>query len=169
MLHAATLLFLEQLRTPLLNEAAVAVTAFGSPFVALLLVYTLYHFDHRDTAVLAFTALAAGGVVEKTLNLLVRRPRPDIVSAVITGYPQGFAFPSGHATVAFALAAVLEQELDGSNYYFYVLAALVAVSRLYLGLHWPGDVVAGAVLGTAAGLLVHRYRGRVLAAADPLV
>ncbi len=166
MLHTATLLFLEGLRTPVLNEVAVAVTAFGSLFTVLIIIYTLYHFDQTETAVLAFSAILIGGAVEKVLNIIVARPRPEVVTPLITAYPPGYAFPSGHTTLAFALATVLETEIDGSNYLFFVLAAVVGLSRMYLGLHFPGDVLAGAVLGVTAGLLVHRYREPLLAAAD---
>ncbi|MDY6761725.1 MAG: phosphatase PAP2 family protein [Candidatus Nanohaloarchaea archaeon] len=163
---AGVLLWLESVRSPLLTDAAVSVTALGSVTVAALIVYTFYHFGLRDEAVLSLAATVLGGGTAAVLKAVVARPRPDVVDPVIAGYLQTGAFPSGHTTIAFALATVLEQELDGANYYLFLLAALVGVSRLYLGLHYPGDVAGGAVLGVAAGLLVYRYREPVVAAAD---
>ncbi len=169
MLHVATLQALAQLRTPLLNDVVVAVTALGSAPVVAIVLYTLYRFGRRDGAILGFVATGFSAFAVTVLKPLIGRPRPEAVPALTDAYLQPHAFPSGHATLAFALAAVLETEVEGSNGYFYGIAAVVAVSRLYLGVHFPGDVLAGAVLGLTAGLIVHRYRDGVLAAVTPSI
>lgn len=61
--------------------------------------------------------------------------------------PSTFSFPSGHATVAFACATVLALAVPRLRWPLYALAALIAFSRVYVGVHYPGDTVAGAVLG----------------------
>ncbi|MDY6766070.1 MAG: phosphatase PAP2 family protein [Candidatus Nanohaloarchaea archaeon] len=159
------LLWFASVRSPLLTDVAASITALGSVTFILLLIYTLYHVGQRDHAVLAAAAAVVGGTAAQVGKMVVARPRPTVVEPLAHGYLQSGAFPSGHTTLAFAVATVLQQELGGTDYYLFLLAALVGTSRLYLGLHWPGDVVAGAVLGVAAGLLVHRYRDTVLAAA----
>jgi undecaprenyl-diphosphatase len=64
------------------------------------------------------------------------------------------AFPSGHASTSFAGATVLALALPRLAVAFYALAALVSLSRVYVGVHYPLDIVAGALLGLAVGLAV---------------
>ncbi len=64
------------------------------------------------------------------------------------------SFPSGHAATSFAAATVLSAYVPRGRVAFYTLATLIAVSRLYNGVHYPTDVIAGAVLGAAIALLL---------------
>ncbi len=99
----------------------------------------------------------------------VERPRPPGVRHHQTGPDSdatGFGFPSGHTTTAFALAAVLHVLLPGRwRWVPWVLAVAVGAARMYVGAHFPMDVVAGAALGIAVGgaasvLVPSRYRRR---------
>ena len=84
----------------------------------------------------------------------VERPRPA------TTIPQadplmgagGWSFPSGHAATAFAGAVALSYLWRRGAPLFFLLAAAIAFSRVYVGVHFPGDVLAGAALGTVVGL-----------------
>jgi membrane-associated phospholipid phosphatase len=109
--------------------------------------------------------VAVGGVVG--LKRLFRRPRPYAVLPGIQsrsgterpGAKRGdpYAFPSGHAALAFALA--VSWSLEHPAWYVtgasLVWATSVALSRIWLGVHYPGDVLAGAVLGAAVAAVVH--------------
>ncbi|MFB6294715.1 MAG: phosphatase PAP2 family protein [Candidatus Nanohaloarchaea archaeon] len=160
MVDAALLQAVASIRTPLLTQAAVSLTALGSVSFTLVAIAGLYLGGERDTAVLATVAAGVTAVVEMAVNAAVARPRPAIVPVLLpTG--SGASFPSGHTALAFMLATVLSRRY-GRTAPLYVLAAFVGVSRVYLGLHYPSDVAAGAVLGTAAGLLVYRYRETIL-------
>lgn len=89
--------------------------------------------------------------VNQALKLLVRRPRPAN-QRVAT--PTGLSFPSAHATTSFAGARAYGRLLPAGP--LYALAGALALSRLYLRVHHPTDVLAGAALGYAAGGLAWR-------------
>jgi membrane-associated phospholipid phosphatase len=97
-------------------------------------------------------------LVNTTLKLIVRRPRPQLPGLpALATTPTGLGFPSAHATTSFAAARRYARLVDGRP--LYALAATLAASRLYLGVHHPSDVAAGAALGTAiAGRGGRRWR-----------
>lgn len=95
------------------------------------------------------------------LKNLIARPRPFIADpAFIPAIkpPGGFSFPSGHSCSSFACAMVLHRQLQGRLVRFaaWGLAGLIAFSRLYFYVHFPTDVLAGAVIGVVLGYLAVR-------------
>jgi undecaprenyl-diphosphatase len=89
--------------------------------------------------------------VEYPVKYYFRRRRPfiDIVQAVAVGRkPGSYSFPSGHSASAFAGAWLLRHQYPKLTPLWYAIAALTGFSRVYLGVHYPGDVLSGAVGGT---------------------
>ena len=105
------------------------------------------------TAVIA-AAYAAGDAASVAVKAAVDRPRPPLddpsIGAAID-LPASASFPSGHATTAFAAAAAVAVLMPRLRWPALALAALVALSRVYLGVHFAFDVLAGALLGTLIG------------------
>ncbi len=64
------------------------------------------------------------------------------------------SFPSGHSTAAFCMATVLSSSLPAFSIVFFALAALVAVSRVYLGMHYPSDITVGAIIGLTVAQII---------------
>ncbi len=100
------------------------------------------------------TATVAGSYVLNTaIKFAVRRRRPELPDLPpLTGTPTRLSFPSAHATTGFA-AATAYARVGAPPAPLYALATALAVTRLYLGVHYPSDVLAGVMLGTALGAL----------------
>ena len=154
-----------------LKEMGRDITALGSLGFQILLVaavggYLAMRGAHR--ALLLLVATIGGGLtITMSLKNLVARPRPNLIphGSVVTGD----SFPSGHSmmsTVTFFTLAVMLARIEsrkGIKAFFLslasVLAFVVGLSRVYLGVHWPSDVLAGWCLGllwaTVCWLVVH--------------
>jgi membrane-associated phospholipid phosphatase len=88
------------------------------------------------------------------VKVIVRRPRPVLEGLPpLGGAPSSLSFPSAHATSSFACATAMTRIAPEAAVLF-VLAFAIAACRPYLGMHYPSDVLAGVVLGTALGLVV---------------
>ena len=100
-------------------------------------------------AVLPWLGIPLAALVTSVLKELVSRPRPAEVFGLfeLEASQMGRSFPSGHAAAAFALAGVLSWRWPRGCWAWWSLAFLIALSRVALGMHWPSDVVAGALIG----------------------
>jgi undecaprenyl-diphosphatase len=108
--------------------------------------------------------LVADGIGELTADVLkavIPRARPHLHPLIAV--PRTHSFPSGHATTSFACATVLALALPRWRVPLLLLAAAVAWSRVYVGVHYPLDVIAGAALGTGIGIAVFRFLPRLAA------
>jgi membrane-associated phospholipid phosphatase len=110
----------------------------------------------------AVATVAGVYALNTAVKLLVRRRRPELPGLPpLAGTPTQLSFPSAHAATSFA-AAGLYSRLGLPARPLYGLALKLSLSRLYLGVHYPSDVLAGALLGTAVGAAFARPQ-RVLA------
>lgn len=165
-----------------LSTAMIALTVLGAGWTSLLLLPLLWAARTRPFAALLTAAVVAQAVLVWATKAAVGRVRPWIALGLPApiGAPRDFSFPSGHAAGSFCLAAFLAFALPAAwpaaprrarlvSAGVFLYAALVATSRVYLGAHFPSDVLAGAILGgsigAAAGLVYGRRRRLSRAAA----
>ena len=138
-----------------LGSSAVLVLIVAAVIVYLLLI------RRPMTALFTFIAVAGGQLLSTLLKVEIDRPRPDLVSHLVN--ETSLSFPSGHAMVSavtyLTLGSLAARFLPGRTTKIFVLSLamlttlLVGVSRVYLGVHWPSDVLAGWCAGFAWAML----------------
>lgn len=148
-----------------LEETVRDFTALGGYGVLITLVlaamaFLLLAHRHRQAIVLA-VALGSGILMNHLLKLSLSRPRPDVVEHLTNVYTA--SFPSGHALASMLIYLMLARVLVRERaewtvhilaYGFAVLlAVVVGISRIYLGVHWPTDVMAGWAFGLGWAVL----------------
>jgi len=124
--------------------------------IALWLV--LFWRARRKGRIVAVATLVVIAISDQTsahlLKPLFARTRPPYALEsvrLLVDTTRSFSFPSAHAANAFAVAAFVSSFYPRTRLYLYFIAALVAYSRVYVGVHFPSDIAAGAVLGLAVG------------------
>jgi undecaprenyl-diphosphatase len=164
---------------PWLEGAIRDITSLGSASVLVLIttaviVYLLL-IRRPATALLIFVAVAGGQVLSSLLKAGVDRPRPELVSHLVS--ETSLSFPSGHAMLSaityLTLGSLAARFLHGRTTKIYVLSLavlttlMIGISRIYLGVHWPSDVLAGWCAGFAWAMLcwlaaraLERWRGQ---------
>jgi len=119
-----------------------------------IFLYVIGEIKHKEKIwALIWVVLLSLVFTEYILKNLIRRSRPDVfITSMMAFFSDNtYAFPSFHATVAFACAYVLAKGHKKLDYFYYGLAVLIAFSRIYLGKHYILDVLAGSILGLLIG------------------
>jgi membrane-associated phospholipid phosphatase len=145
---------------PAADLAFSSVTELGSLYASCAAALALAAFGHRGTAARAFTAACATWGAGQILKREVGRPRPYELypggTRRMIGRPPQSSWPSSHPAVLTAFVTVAGRGLGlspGVRRGLLGLPVAVAVSRVYLGVHYPSDVASGVLLGRAVGEL----------------
>jgi undecaprenyl-diphosphatase len=145
-------------------DAVTAVTFLGSGYMLVGLLPVLFRRDLRASSLSLLVTVAVTSGVVASLKAIVGRARPchalDWVHPVLLAIPTDPSFPSGHAAGSFAFASFLFAKSRRIGLGLFTMACAVAASRVALGVHYPTDVLAGALVGSSLGSLGARWHER---------
>lgn len=136
------------------------ITSMGNLGVIWIMIATIILLDnkHRLTEyIVIFTLIISTIIGEGIIKNIVRRVRPcnkyNNIRLLISR-PISYSFPSGHTLSSFAVAGVLSMNYDQYRFVFMGIAVLIALSRLYLYVHYPTDILVSIILGTLCSKLM---------------
>ncbi len=141
-------------RNPYLDYFFQIINNTASIPVLVVLLISLYIFKHHKEMLKSTIIISITWIIILVLKFIVQRPRPlgNVLYIPLTNVVD-YSFPSQHAATSFALAYAFSK-FFGHRKEFYALATIVSLTRIYFGLHYISDVVAGALLGTIVAALV---------------
>lgn len=162
-IDAPVLYFIHEHASTMLDSVAVFISNSGYEFgtlIAVILLACYVIFKQKKYQNLAFIAIGIGGamVANVILKLLFMRPRPELWHWIVA--ESGYSFPSGHAMLSAAIAAVAIYLFWGTRHRWWIAivailcTTLIGLSRLYLGVHYPSDIIAGWSVSVAWVTLV---------------
>ncbi len=179
-INEALFIYINQhMQNPTLDMIMPTVTHFGGFIFLILLVVALIIFSvitKRDTlkkvAIIALIALLVSDVIVLALKNLVHEPRPFLALEnvrLLVPEEDPNSFPSGHAASTLAVVSVFLLNMDDLvkkyqiviDIVLAIFAVLVVISRVYCGVHYPDDVIVGALIGIFGAFIVNRFHDRI--------
>ena len=154
-------------RSKLIDDLMVILTQIGNGLTAFLLAGLFFLLGQRIFAFQFLFGTVTLWLVVELAKLLVGRKRPYFVvdaMRIVGSKAIGFSFPSGHTSQAFFMATIFAQSFHLPwllVLVLYLLAMVTGITRIYLGAHYPRDVIAGAFLGTIWGFFASVLYGIV--------
>jgi undecaprenyl-diphosphatase len=154
----------DKIKCGLLDRIFPLITNLGSTEVTVFSAMVLFLADYSPGVPLAFNqglqmaiGLGVSHAIIHRIKNLTGRARPYDALDSVHRFPitlKDYSFPSGHTAAAVTTALVIGSVVPALGWMFGALAALVGLSRVYLGVHYPTDVLAGALIGGATGLVL---------------
>ena len=141
------------------GQILLVVTLLGSFSASMIVCGFLLLSGDRRRGIIASSSIILVTIFTIILKTIVARPRPftAVPGAIAVVLETGSSFPSGHASRVFSLLDLTRGTSKRLRVVSYSLASLVIFSRVYLGVHYPLDVLCGALLGYASGRVVQHY------------
>lgn len=160
-LQLPILLFFQRIANSLFDSIAMVITFFGEVPLPLLITIFIYWCWDKKKGFVVVSSLLSAMMSMQIIKAILKIPRPFMkYPELITGKRQstatGFSFPSGHSTTASAFYGSIAYNFRNKTirYISIALIVLVPISRLYLGVHWPLDIIVGVLIGLISSLLL---------------
>ncbi len=134
----------------------------GAPFSAFFLFILLFFGNNniKNIGIEVFITLTISQAIVHSLKRLLSRERPYNILEQLNTFGidlKDYSFPSGHTAASFSIATTLALNIPRLSILVFFIAAIVAISRIYLGVHYPTDVAAGIIIGFGTSFIVHLY------------
>jgi len=146
-----------------LNIIMHRATNMGGALFSSLLVLVLILIGSSNVKLMGFEALVVliiSQAIVHSLKKILSRERPYKIIEHLNTFGinmKDYSFPSGHTTASFSIATTIALNIPRLTIIVFTLAMIVGISRIYLGVHYPTDVVAGILLGIGTALIIHFY------------
>lgn len=137
----------------IIDKTMIIITSLGNGGAIWIVIAALLMLNqkYRKIGFMTLVALLLSALLgDEILKNIVQRIRPSAnipAANLLISKPLTYSFPSGHAAASFAASGVLAKYFKKYGFVFFILASLIAFSRLYLYVHYPTDVLAGVILG----------------------
>lgn len=148
----------DDMKNKFLDKTTPVVQLMGDPKGYLGVCVLLCAFGNEkmyETGKMASAGFVESGILAFALKETISRSRP-------LNENEKDSFPSGHSAVSFTLAAIVSHQYPKYRVPLYLMAVGTGFSRVYLGRHYPSDVIAGAILGTLVGIQIIHFKEPVL-------
>jgi len=120
-------------------------------YCLFLIIAMLYYYKGREQTILFAALLVSAWALALALKPVFEVPRPEDVRFVTC--TTGYSMPSGHSLMSFALAIFLHPRAGKYKLLVWIFAITVSLSRIFIGVHYPSDVIVGAFIGCMVGFL----------------
>lgn len=153
----------QSVRSNILDKIMPLLTHLGGAIFTISFTLALIVFGNENVRNMGWevgTSLASSHLIVHLVKRKVNRPRPFIVLKEIEKFNVpicDYSFPSGHTTAAFAIANIMAINMPAFAILILGGAFLVALSRMYLGVHYPSDVLVGLCIATLCAVVTHHY------------
>jgi undecaprenyl-diphosphatase len=128
------------------------------PFIFAFILIYLWFTKRKNEALFAFYASIIGLLVNQIINKIYFRPRPFMVHVgkLLMYHDPEASFPSDHSTLAFSIGIVLIffKSTRNLGVLSIILALLCGIARIYVGVHWPSDILGGYTIGLISAILI---------------
>ena len=153
----------ENLRGAIINPIMIFFSTIGNSGAVWLILGAFLIFSKRNKKAGLYVILSVALCYvfnDLIIKPIVARPRPFLeieALTVLVSKPGSYSFPSGHACAGFAASYVLTKFYGKKGAAFYALAVAISISRPFVGVHYPSDILVGAIVGTIGSILLCRY------------
>ncbi len=141
-------------------------------FVLIFMLGLMVAYNFKKYFWITIKAFAAAGLARLVIVNIIRhvlpRLRPFMVERVnlLIPPPDELSFPSGHAAFYFALSTVVYFYNKKAGIFFYISSLFIVIARIFVGIHWPSDILAGIIVGIFSGWLILRLSRKIFSAAS---
>jgi len=149
-----------------LDEVAIFCASFlGYILIGVLFILLIKNFKkYYKIATQAFiSGIFARFIIVEIIRFIWDRPRPFISNSVnlLINHSSSASFPSGHAAFFFALSTLIYFYNKKTGILFLIVSFLISISRVFCGIHWPADILAGALVGILSALIIKKIFGKL--------